>query len=112
MKMNKTMTPLGTKIIGKMVDGYVEKKTLGGLIIQDEDATVEAIRPRWFEVTHVGPDQIDVAVGDWVLVEQGRWTSVLYFYQTNRKVDYLFRIDEEGMIGTSNTDPMDEYGTI
>ena len=30
--------------------------------------------PRWGKVTDIGPDVFDVAVGDYVLVDAGKWT--------------------------------------
>ena len=34
----------------------VERKTAGGLIINETDGTESAIRPRWFKIYSVGKD--------------------------------------------------------
>ena len=70
----RTLTAIRDKVIGKMIDGFGIKKTSGGLIVNEHDGTEEAIRARWFEITHVGPDVIAVSVGDWVYVSHGRWS--------------------------------------
>lgn len=53
---------------------FGEMKTKSGLIIGSDDGKAHGVKPRWGKVYAVGPDQKDVAVGQWVLVEHGRWT--------------------------------------
>lgn len=52
-----------------------ETITKAGLIITDDNMTNRGIRPRWGKVWAVGSDVDDIAVGQWVLVEHGRWTQ-------------------------------------
>lgn len=107
MKMNRELKPLGDKVMGKMIDAFDDKISKGGFITTETEGTDGAIRPRWFEVTHVGPGQQDVIVGDYVLVEHGRWTRGLDFYGTSRKEDFIFRIDEDGMFAVTKENPLD-----
>lgn len=69
-----TLRPIGNRVI--VTDMYFgEQKTNGGLIIRDDDGTTRGIYPRWGRVHSKGPDNKDeYNVGDWVLVEHGRWT--------------------------------------
>jgi len=53
---------------------FHERLTRGGILLPGDDATSTGIRPRWAEVYAVGPNQIDVKVGEYVLVAHGRWT--------------------------------------
>jgi co-chaperonin GroES (HSP10) len=53
---------------------FKERITQSGLILHSDDGTSLGIRPRWGQVYAVGPDQQDVAVGQWVCVAHGRWT--------------------------------------
>lgn len=53
---------------------FSEHVTKSGIIIQSDDGKVEGVKPRWGRVWAIGPEQTDVAVGDWILVEHGRWT--------------------------------------
>jgi len=48
--------------------------TQSGLILPNDNGTGMGIRPRWGQVYAVGPEQQDVAVGQWVCVAHGRWT--------------------------------------
>jgi co-chaperonin GroES (HSP10) len=48
--------------------------TQGGLILPNDNGTSLGIRPRWGRVYAIGPEQKDVAVGQWICVAHGRWT--------------------------------------
>lgn len=50
------------------------EKVVNGIILPGEDSTERGIRPRWARIHSVGPDQEDVAPGQWVLVKHGEWT--------------------------------------
>ena len=98
----RELSALGNKVLGTMVDGFDLKTTKGGVIIKEEDASAESIRPRWFEVTHVGPTATDVVAGNFVLVAHGRWTRGIDFAGVE---GLLSRIDEEEIMGVSETLP-------
>ncbi len=67
---------------------FGETRTESGLIIASDDGKVGGIHPRWAEVTHIGPDQEDVAIGQWVLVAHGRWSRGFILNDvTTRTVD-------------------------
>jgi co-chaperonin GroES (HSP10) len=53
---------------------FEEMKTASGIIIQSDDGKAHGVKPRWCRVWAVGPDQKEVSVGEWILVEHGRWT--------------------------------------
>jgi co-chaperonin GroES (HSP10) len=53
---------------------FEEMKTASGIIIQSDDGKAHGVKPRWCRVWAVGPDQKEVKVGEWILVEHGRWT--------------------------------------
>ena len=54
---------------------FGEQKTAGGLIIRSDDGETRGIYPRWGKVYAKGPTNDDAyEIGDWVLVEHGRWT--------------------------------------
>jgi co-chaperonin GroES (HSP10) len=54
---------------------FGEQKTKGGLIIKDDDGTTRGIYPRWGKIYAKGiENKEEYQVGDWVLVEHGRWT--------------------------------------
>jgi co-chaperonin GroES (HSP10) len=54
---------------------FGEQRTKSGLILRDDDGQTRGIYPRWGKVYDKGPDNTDdFKIGDWVLVEHGRWT--------------------------------------
>ena len=59
-------------IVGEMV--FTERFTNTGIVLLSDNGKSSGIRPRWGQVYAVGPDQQDVAVGQWVCVAHGRWT--------------------------------------
>ena len=68
-----TIKPLGKNVIVR--DMNFEGRTLdSGIVLLGDDGKTDGIRPRWAQVYTVGPDQTDVAVGQWVLLEHGRWS--------------------------------------
>ena len=69
-----TIRPIHDKVLAKMIDGFGNRKTAGGIIIQEADGTEKAIRPRWFEILFTGPEQDDVHPGEYVLMSHGRWS--------------------------------------
>lgn len=103
--MESNFRPLGSKVIGILVDKYGVKKTSSGLYINDADGSADAVRPRWFKVTHVGPDQKCVAVNDYVLVSHGRWSRG--FTISSLDTEKYFHLDEDEMLLVSDTLPKD-----
>ena len=64
----------------------------GGIWIPNDNGKGHGIRPRWGRVYAIGPEQQDVRVGQWILVEHGRWTRGLELVdesgpRTIRKID-------------------------
>ena len=70
------LKPIHDKVIVTDLQ-HGEQKTKAGLIILDDsttDAGARGIKPRWARVHATGPKQKDVKVGDWILLEHGRWS--------------------------------------
>lgn len=54
---------------------FGEQTTKGGIILGSDDGKTRGIYPRWGQVHSKGPLNKDpYEVGDWILVEHGRWT--------------------------------------
>lgn len=51
-----------------------DRLSRGGIILADDDMTNRGIRPRWCQVSRIGEDVTGVEIGDWLLVEHGRWS--------------------------------------
>jgi co-chaperonin GroES (HSP10) len=103
-----TLTPIKKNVI--VSDMYFgEQKTKGGLIIKDDDGTTRGIYPRWARVHAKGPDNTEeYQVGDWVLIEHGRWTRSVTIDEGNGEKE-LRMIDVDAILIWSNTKPDDVF---
>lgn len=52
-------------------------RIINGIIIPDDNGKSEGIRPRWGKVYSVGDNISDIKEGNWILIENGRWTRML-----------------------------------
>ena len=103
-----TLRPIKKSVI--VSDMYFgEQKTRGGLIIKDDDGTTRGIYPRWARVHAKGPENTDeYNVGDWVLVEHGRWTRSVNIDEGAGEKE-LRMIDVDAILIWSNTKPEDVF---
>ncbi len=64
---------------GKVLVTNLERgsRIINGIIIPDDNGKSEGIRSRWGQVYAVGEDITDISPGQWVLIENGRWTRML-----------------------------------
>jgi len=72
-KKINAIKPIKDHIIVKDMN-FGQRKLSSGIIMLGDDAKTDGIRPRWAQVYAIGPKQQDVIVGQWVLIEHGRWT--------------------------------------
>lgn len=101
------LKPLRDKIIARMIEVVgAERTTKGGVILTEKDMDESAIRPRWFKVTHTGPEQEEITVGQYILVAHGRWSRGIDMEGTHKEEDKLFLIDNEEILGYSNDNPI------
>ena len=71
---------------------FDERITNGGILLPNDDMKSSGIRPRWGRVFAVGPEQMDIKVGQYILISHGRWTRGIKIddgtgEKTIRKVD-------------------------
>lgn len=82
------------------------RKTQGGLIIPDDNMKESGIRSRWARVVAIGKNVDEVAVGEWVLLEHGRWTYGIPFTDENGEEIKIWHVDfPSGVLLVSETDP-------
>ena len=86
---------------------FDERITTGGIVLLNDNGKGTGIRPRWAQVYAVGPDQKDVAVGQWICVAHGRWTRGIDIEDESGK-QTLRRVDPKDILLTSNEQPQDE----
>lgn len=74
-----------------------ERITQAGLIIPSDDGKSSGIKPRWAEVVAIGPRQKDIKVGEFVLVDHGRWTREMSLEIAGEEID-LRRVDPDDIL--------------
>ena len=77
----------------------------GGLILLNDNGKSTGIRPRWGQVYAVGPDQLDVTVGQWICVDHGRWTRGLDIEDESGKRT-IRKIDPKDILLVSDSEEM------
>lgn len=88
---------------------FGEQKTAGGIIIMSDDGKSLGVKPRWARVYSVGPEQKDIAVGEWILVEHGRWTRGFDAEDDDGTKITLRKIDTDAILLASDEKPGDAY---
>jgi co-chaperonin GroES (HSP10) len=102
------LSPVGNRVIVENMY-FGEQKTKAGLIITNDDGNVRGIYPRWGQVYAKGPRNTDpYEVGDWILIEHGRWTRSVNLDDGNGEKD-LRMIETESILGWSKTKPEDVF---
>jgi len=70
----RSIRPIHNRVIVEGME-FGERITTGGIIISSDDGKDRGIKPRWGKVVSKGPENNDpYEVGDWILIEHGRWT--------------------------------------
>ena len=101
-----TIKPLGKNVIVR--DMNFEGRTLdSGIVLLGDDGKTDGIRPRWAKVYTIGPDQTDVAVGQWVLLEHGRWSRGIKIVKDGEEFT-IRRADPGSIMMVSDTEPQSE----
>jgi co-chaperonin GroES (HSP10) len=84
---------------------FGEQYTAGGIYIPSDDGKSEGVKPRWARVFAVGPEQVEVKVGEWILVEHGRWTRGLEVEEDDGTKFNIWRVDPTGVMLSADDRP-------
>lgn len=87
---------------------FGEIRLASGIILRSDDGKAHGIKPRWGRVYQVGPENTEIKVGQWVLVEHGRWTRKIKINDGVRDVD-LQRVETKSILAVSDTNPDTAY---
>lgn len=104
------LTPLHDGVIVTDMD-FSGRKLNSGIVMLNDDGKSEGIRPRWGKVYAVGPKQKDVEVGQWVLLEHGRWSRGLKIEVDGEEI-VIRRGDPKAIIFATDEKPNDADETI
>ena len=105
------LRPIRNRVL--VTDMYFgEQKTSSGLIIKDDNGSTRGIYPRWGKVYDIGPENKEgYSIGDWVLVEHGRWTRGFNINDGN-SVKEIRMVEAESIVGYSHEKPAGvQFGT-
>jgi co-chaperonin GroES (HSP10) len=90
---------------------FGEEVTTSGIVLKSNDGKSEGIKPRWGKVFAVGPEQIDVKVGQWVLMEHGRWSRTHKYETEDGAILKIQKADTNAMLLVADEKPNDiQYG--
>lgn len=105
-KFKGTLKAIGDRVLVSDMH-FGEQKTKSGLIISDDDGQTRGIYPRWGRVYSIGPrNKDDYKVGDWILIEHGRWTRGLDMDSEDGDLT-LRMVERESVLAVSDTKPAD-----
>ena len=106
------LSPIKDRVLVTDMD-FGEQKTKGGILIAGDDGNVRGVYPRWGKVFAKGPDNKDeFAVGQWILVEHGRWTRGLSMQDNDDSDEYVVRMVEAESILALQTKSQTTLDTV
>jgi co-chaperonin GroES (HSP10) len=106
MTIKGTLKPLRDKVLISDMNFGMEK-TKGGIFLHSDDGKSSGIHPRWGKVFAVGPEQKEVSIGQWILLEHGRWSrGHVYETENGEKID--IRLADNNAILCVSDEPPDD----
>lgn len=105
------------KVVGKIIPirdnilvtdmNFDTRISAGGIVLPSDDGKSEGIRHRWGRVWAIGPEQKDVQVGEWILLEHGRWTRGVTVELEDGSEIIIRRADINAILMVTDEDPGD-----
>lgn len=83
---------------------FDERLSTGGIVLLNDNGKGTGIRPRWGRVYAVGPEQKSVTIGQWVLVDHGRWTRGMDI-EDEQGPKTVRKVDPKDILCVSDEDP-------
>lgn len=96
--------PLNGKVL--ITDLERGSRMINGIIIPDDNGKSEGIRPRWGKVYSVAEDITDIVPGQWILIENGRWSRMLKIKEDDGTDIEVWGVEwPQSVMLVSDTDP-------
>ena len=87
---------------------FGEQTTKAGLIIRSDDGETRGIHPRWGKIYAIGPTNKEYyKVGDWILIEHGRWTRGIELTKDDGEKLTLRMVESQSILAMSDEKPDD-----
>lgn len=106
MKVTGKIKPLGAKVFVADME-FGEQKTASGLVILSDNAKSSGIHPRWAKVWAIGDEQKEVKVGEWILIDHGRWTRTIEYENDDGSITELRMVDNDAILIQTDDEPED-----
>lgn len=86
-----------------------EMKTSSGIVIQSDDGKAHGVKPRWAKVYKIGTEvDLDLKVGQWVLIEHGRWTRKMTIDDGDGVKEFQ-KVEVKSIMAVADEKPNDMY---
>jgi len=109
-KVTGKLKPLRNNILVTDMN-FSERVSAGGIVLLSDDGKSEGVRHRWGRVWAIGPEQEDVKVGDWILLEHGRWSRGVTVVEEDGTEVVIRRADPNAVLAVTDEEPGDNtYG--
>jgi len=111
MKVKGKIVPLKDNVLVSDMDFGFEK-TKSGIIVTSDNGKTQGIHPRWGRVWAIGPEQKDVNIGEWVLIEHGRWTRTVEYENDDGTVTEIRMVDNNAILMSADDKPSDVMRSV
>lgn len=98
--------PLHDNIMVSHIEFGMEQ-TRSGILLHSDNGKGSGIHPRWAKVFSVGDEQKDVKVGEWILLEHGRWSRGLKYLTDSGEELTLHLADKNAILICTDEKPDD-----
>lgn len=105
MKVQGTIKPLRDTIFVTDME-FGEQTSTGGIVVLSSNGKSRGIHPRWGRVWAVGDTQTAIKVGEWILVEHGRWTRTVEIETDDSTVE-IRMVDNNAILLSADSRPDD-----
>ena len=106
MKVKGKVIPIRDHVLVSDM-GFGEQVTSTGIIIKSDNGKSSGVKPRWGKVWAIGPEQNDVKVGEWILIEHGRWTRPSELEEEDGSITELRRVETNAIMMSADERPGD-----
>lgn len=106
MKVKGKVVPIRDHVLVSDMD-FGEQVTASGIVIKSDNGKSSGVKPRWGRVWAVGPEQTEVTVGEWIMIEHGRWTRTIEVEQEDGSILELRRVENGAIMMASDERPSD-----
>jgi co-chaperonin GroES (HSP10) len=107
-----------SKITGKLIPirdnvlvtdmNFDARVSKGGIVLPSDDGKSEGVRHRWGRVWAIGPEQKDVKVNEWILLEHGRWTRGVTVVEEDGTEITIRRADIKAILMVTEEKPSED----